>query len=130
MTLVFMEFWQHQCCGRPFAVEDTVTWPVVPVEGEGLSRMLGDVGRRIDLAVERHSDEAQHVTGTVRAIHSVFYELEWLEQHPDGSHGRAAQGSGVLRPVQESSRSEHGDELEWSGYLIELDRVSAGTALP
>lgn len=124
-----MESWQHQCCGTPFSIGDVITWPVAAVTADGLSRMLGEVGEGVRLNVERHDDQVQELTGTVLAIQSVFYEMEWVEQHPDGPHGRAAADSGVLVPVRESARSEHRDHLTWSGYLVELDAAEPSAAL-
>jgi hypothetical protein len=116
---VFMEYWQHECCGDLFAVGDAVTWPVRPVVGGWLAGMLRDgFGPGVRWTVERHNDEVTQLHGTVSAIRSVFHRLERVERDPE--HPRSLPGSAVLQEVQCTGRTERFGDYEWAGYVVEL----------
>lgn len=121
VTLLFVEFWQHECCGDLFEVGEAVVWPVAPVEGDALVSLLGvELGLRLQLAVDRHQDEARSWTGTVRSIHAVFHRQELVSDHTEGTCYRAVPGSAQLRSIERTQRREWLDDLEWAGYVVEL----------
>lgn len=121
MTLLFVEFWQHECCGDLFRVGDAVVWPSTPLEDDGLVSLLGaDLGRRVHLAVDRHQDEVLTLTGTVLSIQAVFHLHELVTDQAHGTYHRARPGSTQLRPVERTQRRECLDDLEWAGYVVEL----------
>ena len=131
MALVFVEFWQHQCCGEPFAVGEVVLWPLAPTSGDGMVRVIGsELGSQVAWAVERHADVFTTVSGTVRALTSVFNQTEHVEEHPEGPHTRVKAGSGVMQPVARTQSAEYLDDYEWSGYLVDLINVSGLPAAP
>ena len=121
VALLFVEFWQHECCGDLFGVGDAVVWPVAPVQGDGLVSLLGaDFGQQLRYAVSRHEDEVGTLTGTVLSIRAVFHQLEPLAAHADGTYQRALPGSAQLRHVSRTQRSERLDDYEWTGYVVEM----------
>jgi len=121
VSLLFVEFWQHECCGDLFGVGDVVAWPVVPVEGDGLVSLLGaDLGRQLPLTVDRHGDDHETLTGTVLSIRAVFHQLEPVTGQADGVSHRARPGSAQLRYVNRTQRRERLGDLEWAGYMVEL----------
>ncbi|MGW0738117.1 DUF6578 domain-containing protein [Streptomyces sp. NPDC002851] len=63
MELLRVEYesWQLECCGKPFAVGDEVTWPITR-DPERPDRTPW---------VENHADRVPTVTGTVRGIELV-----------------------------------------------------------
>lgn len=132
MALLFLESWQHECCGDPFEVGDAVAWPVAPVEAEGLVPLLGAaLGRQVHLSVERHGDEVGTLGGTVRSVRAVFHRFEPVREHPDGTYRRGLPGSGQLRHVRRTRQGERLDDLEWAGYLVEVAvDVQAPGAVP
>ena len=118
---LFVEFWQHECCGDLFGVGDVVVWPVAPVEGDGLVSLLGaGLGQRLRLAVDRHQEGVGTLTGTVLSVRAVFSEQELVEDHAGGTHHRARPGSAQLRAVERTQRCERLDDLRWAGYVVEL----------
>lgn len=121
MTLLFVEFWQHECCGELFEVGEAVVWPVAPVEGDGLESLLGvELGQQVQLAVDRHRDEFRTRTGTVRSIRAVFHRQELVTGHADGTSDRALAGSAQLRSITRTQRRERLHDLEWAGYVVDV----------
>ena len=129
MTLLFVEFWQHECCGDLFEVGEAVVWPVAPVEGDGLVSLLGvELGQQLQLAVDRHQDEVRMTTGTVRSIRAVFHRQALVTSHADGTYYRALPGSAQLRSIKRTQRREWLDDLEWAGYVVELSDGAESSA--
>jgi hypothetical protein len=126
---VWMDGWQMECCGDPFAIGSIVRWTVfTPPDFEWLSAVLGDEGaHRIDGAEEHHGGEQGEmcsIEGAVRSIEAVF-----CRYGPRGESDGAwypVDRSGVLVPLSSASRTEHGVEgLEFVGYVVTLDVVAA-----
>lgn len=125
MAVVFMEDWQHQCCGDPFAEGQAVTWTVrTDVDRARLSQVLGDdLAASVAAIVERHDESVASLAGTVERIRVVFCRYEETSDDPDGVTHRPVVGTTVLRDVQqiEGRRGEWLDEeLEWVGYVVDV----------
>jgi hypothetical protein len=70
---VWVDGWQHACCGEDFAVGDRVTWTVTyELDTPWAATVLGAAeAARITAAEEHHGDETGTLTGTVTGIESV-----------------------------------------------------------
>ena len=127
--MVFVEFWQHECCGDLFGVGDLVSWPVRPMTLGSLVDLLGDdADRPVRWEVDRHGDESAHMAGIVREISAIFCRLETVTTDRDGLHLRPQPGSGVLRRIYRSQRHEVFTDLEWRGYLVDMSDQQEPTA--
>jgi hypothetical protein len=128
---VWVDQWQQECCGEPFAVGDTVEWNLEPMVEEVRAfhrAMLGDeVADQITDAEERHgpSDADDDsglplVRGIVRSIERVCYTQDprYLASEDTGEDVPPAivQGSLVIeRLTYAEVWGEH------QGYLVDLD---------
>ena len=128
MLRVWVDAWQLQCCGVPFAVGDTVRWTLV-------ERLYDDVlhdrrGRRevvrLAHAEDHHVDapeDAPVTEGRVRRVLSVTYERTPLP----GQRGTFGPRAGSGR-VQERRRADGwesdlrtDDARYFTGYVVDLD---------
>ena len=100
---VWMDDWQLQCCGDPFAIGSEVSWTVEPTTGDGwhqyLAALLGaDPGFTVD-AIEDHHD-----------------------QLPAGTGRYPVDGSGTLIDVRSADGSDESEGgRRFMGYLVQLD---------
>ena len=76
---VWVDAWQMQCCGVPFAVRDDVTWTVVPeLDHDYLTAVLGtEAAESVTDAEEHHADVGRLPTlvGTVARLVAVSCRL-------------------------------------------------------
>ena len=131
MLRVWVEQWQHECCGEPFAVGDAVSWPVVPlgpVGQDGLVRLLGEgIAHQVGWSVERHDEAATLVNGLVASIFCVFCDLELVSDAPDSPFSRTASGTATLHDRNRSTRHEHNEQRHWAGYLVHMTELTEAT---
>ena len=128
MLRVWVDGWQLQCCGEPFAVGDVVRWTLLerPVE-----EVLTDrTGRREVLALthaEEHHGGAPEDTavteGRVRRVLAVTYEYAQVPGSartfaPVGASGRTRE---LWRVDGWESELPHDDVRGFAGYVVELD---------
>ena len=129
MDTVYVEHWQHECCGAAFAVGDDVLWPLRDDHDRGrLGRWLGPaVAATVDASVDRHTEDAAMTRLRVIAIEAVFCEYEPTPDDPEGSsHGPVA-GSWTGRRLDAvAGRSERLPGLEWVGYVVQVQGDAAG----
>ena len=124
MAVVFVETWQHECCGEPFAVGDTVTWPLVPVsEHADLAVRLGaDVGGRVSSEVERHVEGVPEVRLRIQRIRAAFCAYQ---RDPVGTGGvthRPVAGTTVFEGLRAVDRThEVRGGLQWLGYVVDAE---------
>ena len=121
---VWVEDWQMQCCGDPFAVGDAVCWMAVRSAGmKEVDSILGlENGTSIEW-VEDHHDlaDTEPLSAIVQAIQAVFYRFRLAD--------RAVvpiMGSGVL--IANSHATGWGDESEdvkFLGYIVTLTPAQA-----
>lgn len=73
---VWVDQWQYDCCGDPFAVGDTVSWTLRPSDVDWLSAVLGyHRPDPLPVSEERHGslpDHTPETTGVVRALAAVY----------------------------------------------------------
>lgn len=124
-VLVWVQAWQMQCCGDPFAVGDDVDWTLDDQpDKEWLKAALGaDAAARVTYSEESHgglSDDAPTTRGrvlTIRTAHGRYTAT------PSG--GRTlypVPGSGLLTGANSVDGSESDiSESRLNGYLVELD---------
>lgn len=120
-TVVLYEDWQMQCCGVPFAVGDSVCWPVLPYNWEPLV----DLGVKIEWYYEAHAsdtDELKSLSGTVTAIRAVYYTYEPV----DGNPRMLRPVSGISVPVERAAGWEPArPDGQFGAYLVWLKDVLA-----
>lgn len=118
---VWVDYWQHECCGEPFAVGREVRWRLAPDAGGREVLLHAEDGVTVTHTLESHQagDErsARTVLGRVTLIRAIQLERE---------------GEGVRRSVPGSARltvlaESDGPEPGWpgfAGYLVDLDVVA------
>lgn len=109
---IWVDDWQMQCCGEPFAIGSSVRWSTRAPDSDHLATFLGDgEAAHVDAAEEHHSDdgdELEHVSGTVTAIAALFGRYAPLPGKPNVLF--RSPGSGVLHAREQATSWEH--ELE------------------
>jgi hypothetical protein len=122
---VWVDAWQMQCCGTPFADGDTVDWVLsTGYDPEWLEHVAGpEVARSVDFSEERHGphpDDASITTGVVIAILAVRCRFE---PDPDGppNQWHPVRGSGqlTLTHTADGWETEEGG-LHFNGYIVDL----------
>lgn len=123
MASVYVEHWQHECCGAAFAVGDEVIWPLRYDHDRGrLSRWLGPaVAATVSAYVDRHDEDVTMTTMLVSAVEAAFCRYGPTPDDPEGSsHGPVA-GSWTTRRLDAvAGRSERLADLEWVGYVVQV----------
>jgi hypothetical protein len=114
--VVWVDAWQMQCCGEPFAVGDRVGWTLRDLpRGRLLDDVVGsEVAARITHAEEHHGgvpEDAPVVLGTVRSIlaaHACFVrETSWVP--------------GELKTVRSADGTDEVSGLSFHGSVVDLD---------
>lgn len=121
---VWVDAWQMQCCGGPFAVGGEVRWTVVDPDPEWLSDLLGpEEAAGVDAAEEHHGDRSQRATprtGTVTGISAVHCRYA---PPPDGDapvlHPVAGSATRTALPSADGWTPDEGDR-RFVGYLVRL----------
>ena len=121
---VFYESWQMECCGRPFAIGDSVSWLVFR-ETELNSPV--DVGR-IDYCYEAHSsawEELFVLTGRVEQIDILYQNYEPSEENPR----YLVPVGGMTIPAEKAEGFEQDrDGMKATGYVATLSGVTVRPA--
>ena len=127
MVRVWVDGWQLQCCGEPFAVGEDVRWTLVERPFE---QVLTDrTGRRevvvLTHAEEHHGDapEDTPVTGRVRRVLAVTWEYAPV---PGSARTFApVEGSGGTQELYRvdgwESELPSGGPRGFAGYVVDLD---------
>jgi hypothetical protein len=126
-AVLWMDRWQLECCGTPFAVGDAVTWTVrTDVDRDFLSRAASpELAASIDLREEHHDDGDDQGVGPTRRATGVVAGIRALtcRYAMDAVEGAAlpVAGSGLLQPVTDSGEAVRpGDERYHLGWVVEL----------
>ncbi|WP_158610889.1 DUF6578 domain-containing protein [Micromonospora endolithica] len=121
---VWVDDWQMQCCGEPFAVGDRVSWRLRDLDPEWPGLVLGsDLTAGVDQAEEHHgrvSEDLSPVTGIVASIHAVHCRYAPLsDERP--THRHPVPGSGAMTSVRSADgwTPDRGD-LTFAGYVVRL----------
>jgi hypothetical protein len=126
---VWLDSWQWQCCGDPFAVGSEVLWDVLPTPPQHkpyLSELLGpELAGTIDFREEHHEDPRFQprlvpTRGRVESIAAVY-----CQRAPRaGEEPRelfVVPGTTVLEQRERADGWEpEGDGLRFEGYVVEL----------
>ena len=131
MNRIYVEHWQHECCGDPFAVGDEVVWPLrYDHDRDRLSRWLGPaVAATVDAHVDRHTETAAMTRLRVAAIEAVFCRHEPTPDDPGGNSHSPVAGSWTSRRLHAvAGRSERLPGFEWVGYVVEVHDAGSGPA--
>lgn len=120
--LVWVDGWQLECCGDPFAVGDVVTWDCTDADDEWLASTLGPQAARTIRFAEQHHDEpaADHpvVRGTVVGIQAAFCRYA---PGPDPTLLQPVPGSGVLRAIRSTGTGDEDPSgAHFLGYVVTL----------
>jgi hypothetical protein len=128
---VWIEDWEWQCCGEPFAVGDEIEWGLLP-DGDRsyLTRPLGaEVANAITHFETHHQaedDEQPTATrGRVESIEAAYWHLA----------PRPGEDPRVLYPVEETGvlasrvtadgwEPERADGRTFEGYIVTLTPLS------
>ncbi|GAA0224141.1 DUF6578 domain-containing protein [Cryptosporangium japonicum] len=121
---VWVDDWQMQCCGEPFAVGHEVSWTLKDTDGTWLEAILGaGSNMHVDKAEEHHGggpDGVAPVTGTVTSIHAAYWRSA---PQPDGDPKQLypVPGSGVVTAIHfANGRTPDRSELKFAGYIVGL----------
>jgi hypothetical protein len=124
---VWVDNWQMQCCGDPFAVGDEVSWKLQDRDSEWLEAIIGaDLAHGIDKAEEHHEGEGEETTvtvGIVGSIHAVHCRYAPLPGAPE-NHLFPVPGSGTVTMIRAADgwTADH-DDLKFAGYVVQLTGV-------
>ena len=124
-ALVWVDAWQQECCGDPFAIGDGVTWPLESEpDREWLQAALTpELASRVGFWQERHAEagaEPQSRTGTVVGVRAAFGR--YAAREGDGAGLYPVPGSAVLVDLARAAGFESvpsGERL--NGYVVELE---------
>ena len=111
-----------QCCGEPFALEQTVSWGLDPIQDRDyLSTVLGEEMASRITDYEDHHDVsdvgAARLQGRVRSIEAVSCEFA-----VQGAYLNPIPGSRVIEPRSAASGQENeNDNYRFLGYIVDLE---------
>ena len=123
---VWVDAWQMQCCGEPFAIGDEVVWTLSADEDTGwLQNVLGPgQAERIRYVQEHHGglpDDAPITRGTVVGIRSLHCRYRPASDG-DGGTVYPMPGTGRLQQVRAADGWDaESSEVRFLGYLVDLD---------
>jgi hypothetical protein len=120
---VWVEDWQHECCGKPFSIGSTVRWTLAEPYREYLNPLFSpNLSVRIDYAEDHHDvladNDAPITVGTVVGIRSVKVRYVRAPEDHEATH-IPVPGSAELTTLDRSN----GDEMRsrnFRGYLVEI----------
>ncbi|MDG4772993.1 DUF6578 domain-containing protein [Solwaraspora sp. WMMD792] len=124
---VWLDSWQMQCCGEPFALGDEVAWTLHDPNVEWLSEVLGaDLAGRVDAAEEHHGGVAASVSVTVGTVASIQTAHCRYAPHADGpdNYLYPVPGSGAVSAVSSADGwPPESEDLRFVGYVVQLTGV-------
>jgi hypothetical protein len=121
---VWVDGWQMQCCGEPFAVGEEISWTLRDADNEWLKAIFGpESAIAVDKQEEHHGGVVEGTpatAGRVTTIAAVYCRYA----PPPGGDARALHpvaGSGTATPVQsaDGGTNDRGD-LTFVGYVVGL----------
>jgi hypothetical protein len=120
---VWVDGWQMQCCGEPFAVGSQISWTLGDVDREWLGGVLGARAAEIDAAEEHHGDVPEGAPETV-AIVSGISAVHCRYAPAPGSDSNAlypVPASAVLTELTSADGwTPDRADLHFAGYLVDL----------
>jgi len=127
--LVWVDDWQQQCCGEPFAIGSTVDWMLsVDFSPDWMADVLGpSVGAEVTHVEDHHglAPEGTPVThGAVTRIRAASCRYAPDNSDPEGRTYAAVRGTGRLDELQEADPwFEPPAPLEFKGFVVDLGLV-------
>jgi hypothetical protein len=117
---VWVDSWQQECCGTPFAIGSEVTWTLTDATGRDLDLLFASSERIVVDGVEDHHgyapDDAPVTVAAVTTIRAV--QLRYTAADEERAH-RAVPGSARLIALHRSD----GEEMRaagFAGYVVEI----------
>ncbi|WUT01199.1 hypothetical protein OHA46_09020 [Streptomyces sp. NBC_00708] len=121
MLTIWVDDWQMQCCGEPFASGDVVSWTLVEVDPEDYADLVGeDRASEIDFCEEHHGVGEERAPASVEVVSVV--EVHCRYGVPPGATEQVnypVPGTTVLVPVEEAdgwAKDQPG--VSFAGYLV------------
>lgn len=126
-TKVFYELWQMECCGEPFKCGDDIEWYVITADR--LVTALNIDG--LEYVYDAHFDDWDGILklkGVVSSI-SIYYEKYESVLVSGRNMLKPVPGISEVIPTDSSEEvEEYRGELQASGYIVELEKVSVTPA--
>ncbi|MHC6204169.1 DUF6578 domain-containing protein [Breznakiellaceae bacterium SP9] len=127
---VWIEDWQMQCCGKPFAIGDTVEW--LALKWTGTDSEIVNVGKT-DYLYDHHSSDFKglfKIQGVVAHIEAIFYHYEEKQMVLAGRSGNfMIPVSGKVRSVESANGWEKdADGMDFAAYHVALRKVNIEAA--
>lgn len=122
---VWVDDWQLQCCGDPFAIGDEVAWSLTTPHLEWLTSVLGPQrAAAITHAEEHHgrSEDAVPTRGRVLDIATACCGYTKVRDARGSIELQHRPDTGELHPVIRADGSDTAPEgLLFLGYIVELE---------
>ncbi|MFD5727085.1 MULTISPECIES: DUF6578 domain-containing protein [unclassified Streptomyces] len=127
MTLtIWVDDWQMQCCGDPFAPGDVVSWALMEVDAEDYADLVGEErAEGIDFREEHHGGEDGVPPVPLEVVSVVEVHCRYAAL--PGETGRVrgpVPGTTVLIPVEGAAGgwAKAQDGVSFAGYLMTARR--------
>ncbi|OKJ76459.1 DUF6578 domain-containing protein [Streptomyces sp. CB02460] len=127
MTLtIWVDDWQMQCCGEPFAAGDVVSWALMEADPEDYVDLVGaDRADAIDFCEEHHGGEEGCAPTSLEVLSVV--EVHCRYGVPPGARDRVnhpVPGTTVLVPVEGAADgwAKAREGVTFAGYLVTARR--------
>jgi hypothetical protein len=129
--LVWISSWEIECCGEESAIDETVTWPVMPRDGGWVDVLGAELATRVTASYEGHEGDVPGVTGVLRRIRTVTCRYGPAPR-PDAPHLNVpVAGTGALDDVRsiekwhgmrvDTTPDTAGEFLAFCGWLVDLE---------
>ncbi|HEY6497022.1 MAG TPA: DUF6578 domain-containing protein [Trebonia sp.] len=121
---VWVDAWQMQCCGKPFAVGSHVAWTLTAADAEWLMPVLGPRrGVTVDAAEDHHGrvpDDTTETTGTVTSISAVHYRSASQPGKVDRTSHPVPDSADLTAIEAADGWTPDRGDLHFGGYLVRI----------
>lgn len=121
---VWVDDWQLQCCGIPFAIGEEVTWTLHTSDLDWLTDIFGPERAAGITHAEEHHGRSENVAATRGRVVDIAAAACRYTAIPDGAGTRLqhVSGSGVLEPVVRADGWDTAPEGSmFIGYVVEFE---------
>ncbi|MFF7339054.1 DUF6578 domain-containing protein [Streptomyces sp. NPDC008163] len=125
---IWVDDWQMQCCGEPFAPGGVVSWTLMEVDPEDYADLVGEErADGIDFREEHHGAEEGRAPASLEVLSVV--EVHCRYGVPPGATDRvnyAVPGTTVLVPVEAAADgwAKAREGVAFAGYLVTARAVA------
>ena len=129
MLLVWVDAWQMQCCGDPFAVGSRVAWTLSEPDREWLASVLGDdAARRVTHREEHHGGLPDDTAATVGFVTRIRAVSSGFGPDPSGVgatpvHVPVPGTASVVDVSDADGWHPETDDVRFTGYLVDVRRA-------